>query len=125
MKKYKSSKRINSVEVTSDTITGRGGLALFSRYLETINIFGILDNKFGGIRKSSKGLIVWLLFKQIFCWLFDGTSRHISYFDHIKADNGYTAAIEAKSSEMASSHAIKRFFKAFPFLALPKNLWVN
>ena len=89
MKKYKSSERINSVEVTSDTITGRGGLALFSRYLETINIFSILDNKFGDIRKSSKGLVIWLLFKQVFCWLFDGTSRHISYFDHIKADNGY------------------------------------
>ena len=83
MKKYSSSERINSVEVTSDTITGRGGLALFSRYLETINIFGMLDNKFGHIRKSSKGIAVWILFKQVFCWLFDATSRHISYFDHI------------------------------------------
>ncbi len=66
MTNYSSSERINSVEVTSDTITGRGGLALFSRYLETINVFGILDNKFGHIRKSSKGIVVWVLFKQVF-----------------------------------------------------------
>ena len=66
MTKYRSSERINSVEVTSDTITGRGGLALFSWYLETINIFGMLDNRFGHIRKSSKGIVVWILFKQVF-----------------------------------------------------------
>ena len=124
MTNYSSSERINSVEVTSDTITGRGGLALFSRYLETINVFGILDNKFGHIRKSSKGIVVWVLFKQVFCWLFDATSRHISYFDHIKKDNGYAGAIETKSSEMASSHAIKRFFKAFPIFSGGPFRWI-
>jgi hypothetical protein len=114
MKKYTSTQRINKVETTTDTITGRGGLALFSRYLETINIFDMLDGKFRDIRKSSKGLAVWILFKQVFCWFFDGTSRAITYFDHIKKDKGYAAAIETESSKMASSHAIKRFFKAFP-----------
>ena len=66
MKEYSSSQRISKVETTTDTITGRGGLALFSRYLETINIFDMLDGKFGDIRKSSKGLAVWILFKQVF-----------------------------------------------------------
>ena len=34
MKKVRSSRRINKIGTTPDTITGRGGIALFSRYLE-------------------------------------------------------------------------------------------
>ena len=113
MKKTRSSRRINKISTTTDTITGRGGLALFSRYLEMIGIFDIISLKFGFIRKSSKGLPVWILFKQIFCFFFDGTSRHLTYFDQLKNDKGYAAAIETKCSQMASSHMIKRFFKIF------------
>lgn len=113
MDKVRSSRRINKIGTTSDTITGRGGIALFSRYLETTGILDILESKFGFLRKSSKGLAVWILFKQIFCFFFDGTSRHLTYFDQLKKDKGYAAAIETKSSQMASSHMIKRFFKLF------------
>lgn len=113
MSSQTSSQRINTIATTSDTISGRGGLALFSRYLEQCGIFELLETKFGVLRKSAKGLAVWVLFKQIFCFFFDGTSRHISYFDHLKEDRGYGAAIELNASEMASSHAIKRFFRAF------------
>ena len=81
MDKVRSSRRINKIGTTSDTITGRGGIALFSRYLETTGILDILESKFGFLRKSSKGLAVWILFKQIFCFFFDGTSRHLTYFD--------------------------------------------
>jgi hypothetical protein len=108
-----SSQRINTIETTPDTISGRGGLALFSRYLEQCGIFALLETTFGKLRKSAKGLAVWGLFKQIFCFLCDGTSRHISYFDHLKQDDGYTATLELSASEMASSHAIKRFFQTF------------
>jgi len=113
MKKAHSSRRINKIGTTNDTITGRGGLSLFSRYLEQIGIWDILNSKFGIIRKSSKGLPVWILFKQVFCFFFDGTCRHLTYFDQIKKDTGYAAAIETKCSQMASSHMIKRFFKLF------------
>jgi hypothetical protein len=105
--------RINKIDETSDTITGRGGLALFSRYLETIGIFTILVNHFGHLRKSSKGLAIWKIFKQIFCFFLDGTSRHLTYFDHVKKDAGYAAAIETMPADMASSHVIKRFFGGF------------
>jgi hypothetical protein len=88
-------------------------LALFSRYLEMTRILDILNSKFGFMRKSSKGFYVWILFKQIFCFFFDGTFRHLTYFDQLKNDKGYVAAIETKSSQMASSHMIKRFFKIF------------
>lgn len=113
MKSRRSPQRINTIETSPDSITGRGGLTLFSRYLEQVGIFALLETKFGKLRKSAKGLAVWLLFKQIVCFLFDGSSRHISYFDHLKEDAGYTAALKLTSPEMASSHTIKRFFRAF------------
>ena len=119
MKKVRSSRRINKIGTTPDTITGRGGIALFSRYIETTGILDILDSKFGIMRKSSKGLPVWSLFKQIFCFFFDGTSRHLTYFDQLKKDKGYAAAIETNRSQMASSHMLKRFFKLFGWWFAP------
>lgn len=46
----------DGIEITSDTLTGRGGLALFSRYVRNLEIFPHLDRLFGSMRKSSKGL---------------------------------------------------------------------
>jgi len=117
MRNVTSSPRINDVEVTSDILTGRGGLALFSRYLENIGIFELLIDTFGYIRKTSKGLPVWILFKQVFCFLFDGTSRHLTYLDDLKKDDGYAATIETDPKNMASSHTIKRFFSVFGWLS--------
>lgn len=104
---------ISNIEITPDTLTGRGGLALFSRYICNIEIFPHLDRLFGGIRKSGKGLPVSALFHQLFCFLVDGTSRHLVYFDAVREDEGYAGAIETAPERMASSHAIKRFFSAF------------
>ena len=103
----------DAVEVTSDTLTGRGGLALFSRYLRSIGLFSHLDRLFGSVRKSGKGVTVTALFHQLFCFFLDGTSRHLVRFDDLKEDEGYAAAIETRSEAMASSHAIKRFLGAF------------
>ena len=44
----------------------------------------------------------------------DGTSRHITWFDHLKADEGYAGVIG--SSNLASSHTIKRLFSKFSFV---------
>jgi len=104
---------LDGVEVTSDTLTGRGGLALFSRYVRNIEILPHVDRLFGSMRKSSKGLPVATLFHQLFCFFLDGTSRHLVRFDALKQDEGYAAAIETQPGQMASSHAIKRFFGAF------------
>ncbi|WDN89306.1 hypothetical protein BuS5_03767 [Desulfosarcina sp. BuS5] len=124
MKKARSSQRINKIDTTTDTITGRGGLVLFSRYLEMTGILDILNTKFGFMRKSSKGLSVWILFKQIFCFFFDGTSRHLTYFDQLKNDKGYAGAIETTTSQMASSHMIKRFFQTFGWWFANHFRWV-
>ena len=116
MTQYSNADRISAVETTSDTLSGRGGLALFVRYISQINLRTLLDEHFGDVRKSRKGLPIWSLFVQVFSWLFDGTSRHLTYLDQLAKDEGYAGVIEHKIKDMASSHAIKRFFKALSFL---------
>jgi hypothetical protein len=116
MQKYTTSKRISRIETTNDTLTGRAGLALFVRYLSKINLFPFLEQKFGGLRRSRKGQPIWSIFLQVFCWLFDGTSRHLTYFDQLAKDEGYAAILEMNTRDMASSHSMKRFFKSMLFI---------
>lgn len=111
----KSELKINNVEITDDCLTGRSGLSFFVAYLHGISAFPLIDKLFGDLRKSRKGASVVELFKQIFCFMMDGTSRHLVYFDKLKVDRGYAACIETSEDDMASSHAIKRFFNNFSF----------
>jgi len=104
---------LSKVEITSDTLSGRGGLALFSRYIRNTDLFEELEQRFGGLRKNGKGLTVRELFHQLFCFLVDSTSRHLVHFDDLKRDTGYAGAIETAADRMASSHQVKRFFAAF------------
>ena len=104
---------IDDVQVTSDCLTGRAGLNLFVRYLRGIDLAPHTDRLFGSIRKHPKGLAIPELFKQVLCFLFDGTSRHLSHFDVLAKDTGYAAAIDTHPESMASSHTVKRFFTAF------------
>ena len=39
---FKSKCKINKVDVTEDTLTGRGGMAVFVRYLSQVNIYALL-----------------------------------------------------------------------------------
>jgi hypothetical protein len=104
---------IGTVGITDDTLCGRAGLAIFSRYLRNIGVFEHLERFFGPLRKNGKGLSVGELFHQVLCFFMDGTSRHLSYFDALQADEGYARGIETEPERMASSHAVKRFFGAF------------
>lgn len=121
---------ITEVSVTTDTLTSRGGLSLFVRYLCEINIYSELVRRFGRLRKNANGIQLTELFKQIFCFLADGTSRHLTYFDELQKDEGYARGIESEPSDMASSHAIKRFFKSFSwpliwsFRKILKQMWI-
>src|SRR5436189_462739 len=105
--------RISKLEATTDTLTSRGGLAFFVKYVETVGIMGLLLSKFEGIKKSAKGVSLKNLFLQTLSFFFDGTSRHVNYFDQLKNNTGYTAVIEIHARQMASSHAMKRFYGAF------------
>ena len=119
-----SSCRISKLEVTNDTLTSRGGLAFFVKYVESIGIAGLLLDKFRGIKKSAKGVSVQNLFLQAIYFFVDGTSHHLNYFDELKKDGGYTAVIEMPDKQVASSHAMKRFFRAFGIFMAGTFRWV-
>ena len=110
-KNIKSNSRIDAVETTNDTLTGRGGLILFVRYLKAIGILDRMEQCFGHFRKSRKGQSVTEIFKQLWCFFLDGTSRHLTYFDKLAQDDGYARGIETEPDNMLSSHAVKRFFR--------------
>jgi len=105
--------RINGIGITTDTLTSRGGLSLFVRYLDRVGIMSHVKRMFGGVRKSGKGCAVEGIFKQIVCYFIDGTSRHLVQFDRLKEDAGYAGAIGSGLEDMMSSHSIKRFFTGF------------
>jgi hypothetical protein len=111
--KHQCKCRINTVEKTSDTLSSRAGLSLFVRYVENILLYPHLERLFGGMRKSMKGQAVCEIFKQILCFMLDGTSRHLVHFDALKKDPGYAGVIETPPEAMLSSHSVKRFFKGF------------
>jgi hypothetical protein len=119
-----SSCRISKVEITKDTLTSRGGIALFVKYVEAINIIALLLEKFGSLKKSSKGVTLKNLFLQVLCFFFDGTSRHLNHFDHLREDAGYAAVLEVPEEQMASSHAVKRFFGTFGVFAGEAFRWL-
>ena len=101
------------MQPTSETLTGRAGLSLFVRYVRGIGLYPHLDRLFGSLRKSRKGQPVTEIFKQLLCFLLDGSSRHLVSFDALKEDAGYGGAIETKPEALLSSHAVKRFFGRF------------
>jgi len=111
MEKHESSRRISKVESTTDTLTGRGGLSLFVRYLSEIGIYKVLCPAFVKVKKRDRTCSLANVFKQVICFFMDGSSRHMSYFDELKKDGGYAAAIGNEEGEMVSSHGMKRFFK--------------
>ena len=111
----KNNTEINEIGITPDTLSGRSGLVFFSRYLNKINVLGYLGQMFVSLRKNKKGSSAEAMFRQIILFFIDGTSRHLTWFDQLKGDEGYAAVIETKPEELVSSHAVKRFMKAFSF----------
>jgi len=107
--------RIAGIEVTSDTLTSRAGLALFARYLDQIGLGRFLKRWLGPVRKSGKGLPAVECVRQILLFLIDGTCRHLTHFDTLKSDPGYAATIERRPEDLISSHAVKRFVGSIGF----------
>jgi len=96
---------------TEDTLTSRGGLVLFSRYLRGIEILPHVGRLFGSIRKNKKGARVEEIIKQLICYFIDGTSERLSGFDEVKGDEGYAWSIETPEERLISSHTVKRFLR--------------
>ena len=86
---------------------------MFAIYLRNIALFPIIERLFGKMRKNGKGLPITELFVQILSFFMDGTSRHLTRFDQLAADNAYADLLG--TARLASSHAVKRLIGAFPF----------
>lgn len=108
--------KINAIDSTSDKLTGRAGLSFFIRYIDNIGINTVIKRFFGSLRKSNKGGKIIDIFKQLYCFFLDGSSRHMTHFDSLKKDEGYAAALEFNQDQLCSSHSIKRFFNSFSYL---------
>jgi hypothetical protein len=106
--------RISGIEVTSDLLADRGGLALLMKYIDHTSILPALAQPFDSYRQNQKGCSVETVFRQVLAFLCDGTSRHLTRFDEFKRDQGYQALLGLPSSEMVSSHQVKRLFAKFP-----------
>lgn len=114
--KYNNPKRrINKIEVTDNTINGRGGLVLINRYLSQIKILELIENVLKGFRKKQNSISLTLLIKQILMYFIDGTQKSISGFDHLKQDQSYASVLELDQEQLVSSHTVKRFFRKFIF----------
>ena len=119
-----SQARIHKLEVTDDCLTSRGGLTFFVKYVQKIGVVGLLLSKLAHLKKTVKGVSVENLFLQILYFFLDGTSRHVSYFDELQKEEGYRAVVEMAEKQMASSHTIKRFFRAFTIFHAAAFRWV-
>ena len=93
---------IAAIEVTSDTLTSRAGLALFARYLDRIDLGEYLRRWLGPLRKNAKGVPAAECVRQVLLFLVDGTSRHLTHFDSLKADSGYAGTIERRPEELVT-----------------------
>lgn len=103
--------KITKIGITNDKISSRGGLPLFLRYIEKTALYELIFKTLKPlISISGKGLQLQQFLKQMFAFFIDGTYMSISSFDKAKADEGYAALLENDTSEMASSHQVKRFF---------------
>ncbi len=103
--------KITKIRVTNDKISSRGGLSLFLRYIENINLYELIGSVvLLKVVFGSKGLSLQQFLKQIFAYFMDGTDMSISSFDKKKTDKGYASVLENTEPDMASSHQIKRVF---------------
>ena len=71
---------------------------------------------FENLRKSKKGLPVESVVRQLIAFMSDGSNTAVSYFNHLKKDEGYAAVLESKEKDLLSSHSVNRFFQCFTSL---------
>jgi len=114
--KYKdASLTINKIGTTENTISGRGGLAFVSRYLEKVKFYRLIEKKLSCYRSGLKGKAVSFIIRQILLFFIDGTHKALCGFDILKKDAGYASLLEVKQEALLSFHAIKRFFRKFSY----------
>lgn len=84
---------------------------MFLRYVEQTGLYSLISSTiYSLISQSIKGLQLHQFLKQILAFFMDGTNMSISGFDQSKKDEAYAALLECNTTQLASSHQIKRYF---------------
>ena len=74
--------KIASIGITTDTLTSRGGLSLFGRYIDGTGIRPTFERLFGSMRKNGKGQPIDEIIKQVLCYSrFAGTVKPFHGWD--------------------------------------------
>ena len=105
--------QIKRVEITSDKITGRGGLAFILRYFTKVGLLKLLSNHIGHLRFSGKSKCIALIVRQILAMFIDGTDTTLSAFDKRRSSPEYAALIECEPDDIVGTDIVKRFFRKF------------
>ena len=112
----KTSRVSVTFESTDERITGRAGLALFSRYLRSNQLMTIVELKFGSMRKNKKGIPVTDLFYPVALFFYGQHQPSYLLVFHLKSDESYAALLAIKEECLASSHSVKSFFGRLYFV---------
>jgi hypothetical protein len=105
--------KINSVGISSDTLTGRGGLPLIMRYLDKIGIWAIFEDTIGHLRFSGKGKAIGVIVRQIIATFIDGTDSTMEGFDRRRKHAEISAQLECTPDEIIGGSMVRRFFFKF------------
>ncbi|NTW54888.1 MAG: hypothetical protein HGB15_09075 [Chlorobaculum sp.] len=116
---HKKKTGIQAIIPTNEKLTGRAGLSFYAGNLRGIELFPHIERLFGSLRKNRKGIEINELFVQILSFFMDGSSRHVRWFDQLKADDSYATLLGP--DRLASSHAMERFFGSFEFWRLKES----
>ncbi|MFQ5448554.1 MAG: IS1380 family transposase [Saprospiraceae bacterium] len=108
--------KITKIDVTTEKVSGRGGIFFFLQYVENMIFYPLFEKSFGFLRASAKGLPIYQFIKQLMAHFIDGTDMSMSSFDRRKGDESYAAILENVPEQMASSHQIKRVFSKLAYI---------
>ena len=128
--------RISQVEITNDTLTSRGGIALFVKYLEAIDIISLLLAKFGSLKKSRKGVTLQNLFLQVLCFFassgifreifigcFSGRLQRKALGNEINRAGRRLLSLSSRCPAVKSAAA--QFWLVFKGITAPSPVWLN
>lgn len=110
-KTYQKQAKISAIDVTDETISGRGGLFFFLKFVERIGFYPLVEKRLAFFKGSGKGLKLAAFLKQVVAHFVDGTDLAMLAFDRRKQDPAYAALLEQRPDELACSHQMKRFFR--------------
>jgi len=79
-KKASSSKQRIAKWGTAEKICGCGGFFLF-RYVENTRVYALLEERFGFLKSSGKGLSLYQSTKQLLAHFVEGTGLSMTAFD--------------------------------------------